>query len=393
MFIHNFKYTFKILFKSKMLIFWTFAFPIILGTLFYFAFSNIENSEKMQVIPIAIVEDSEFTQNVVLKEAMKELGDEQKESQIFSITYTNPQEAEQLLQKGEVDGYLEIEDGKVKVVLKENGINQTIIQSVVEEVLQTSKIVENLSQEKIKEQMKSGNTMINYEEIYQNAIQQINETNTDIQDISSDRLSYTMIEFYTLIAMTCLYGATLGMYAINNVLANMSHTGKRISITPIKKGKLLLSTILASYITQLIGLAILFIYTILALHVDYGTQMLPILLLTLVGSLAGLTLGVAVGTLLKANENTKTGIIIAYTMFGCFLSGMMGITMKYVIDKNIPILNRINPANMITDGFYALYYYTTLDRYWFNMISLLIFATIMIVLSFVALRRQKYDNI
>lgn len=80
-------------------------------------------------------------------------------------------------------------------------------------------------------------------------------------------------------------------------------------------------------------------------------------------------------------------------MFGCFLSGMMGVTMKYTIDKNIPLLNKINPASMITDGFYALYYYDTLDRYYLNIVSLLIFAFILIAISSFSLRRQKYDSI
>lgn len=67
--------------------------------------------------------------------------------------------------------------------------------------------------------------------------------------------------------------------------------------------------------------------------------------------------------------------------------------MKYIVDKNIPIVNKINPASMITDGFYSLYYYDTLDRYFFNIASLLIFALIMIVISYFSLRRQKYDSI
>ena len=80
-------------------------------------------------------------------------------------------------------------------------------------------------------------------------------------------------------------------------------------------------------------------------------------------------------------------------MFGCFLSGMFGITMKYIVDKNLPIINKLNPVAMITDGYYSLYYYTTLDRYWFNVISLLVFSVLMIILAFVYLRRQKYDSI
>ena len=67
--------------------------------------------------------------------------------------------------------------------------------------------------------------------------------------------------------------------------------------------------------------------------------------------------------------------------------------MKYIVDKNLPLLNKINPGNMITDGFYSLYYYDTLNRYTFDIISLLIFSIILLVISGIILRRQKYDSI
>lgn len=109
------------------------------------------------------------------------------------------------------------------------------------------------------------------------------------------------------------------------------------------------------------------------MKVNYGSNYCLVVILAVVGSFAGLSLGTFVGTLFKTNENTKTGILIAITMLWCYLSGMMGITMKYIVDKNVPIINKINPASMITDGFYSLYYYDTLDRYWNNIISLIIF--------------------
>ena len=89
----------------------------------------------------------------------------------------------------------------------------------------------------------------------------------------------------------------------------------------------------------------------------------------------------------------KTGIMISITMLGCFLSGMMGITMKYIVDKNIPIVNKLNPASMITDGFYSLYYYSTHERFYFNIVSLLVFSLILIFIATLSLRRQKYDSI
>ena len=210
-----------------------------------------------------------------------------------------------------------------------------------------------------------------------------NNQEVKLENISNNNLSYTMIEFYTLIAMACLYGGILGMVAINQNLPNMSNNGKRVAMSPTPKYKVVFSSVLASYIIQLIGIALLFVYTIFVLDVDYGTNLSLIILLAVVGCLAGF----------KANDNFKTGIVISFTMFGCFLSGMMGITMKYIVDKNIPILNKLNPASMITDGFYSLYYYDTLDRYYFNIISLLIFAFVMIGISTISLRRQKYDNI
>ena len=53
----------------------------------------------------------------------------------------------------------------------------------------------------------------------------------------------------------------------------------------------------------------------------------------------------------------------------------------------------MNPASMITDGFYALYYYDTFDRYFFNIASLLAFAIIMIALSYASLRKQKFERL
>lgn len=92
-----------------------------------------------------------------------------------------------------------------------------------------------------------------------------------------------------------------------------------MSVAPTYKGKVILSSVLASYITQLIGLALLFIYTIFILKVDYGTNLPFIILLGMVGSLAGLSMGLVIGTLFKANDNIKTGIVISVTMLRLFL--------------------------------------------------------------------------
>ena len=393
MFIHNFKYSLKTLFRNKALIFWTFAFPIILGTFFNMAFSNIESSEKLDVINIAIIKNEDLNKNEIFKTAFEELSDKNNNDRLFETKYTTEEEAKKLLEDEEIVGYMKLVNDEPKLTFTTSGINETIFKYVSEEITQTSNIIKYLSEEEIKKEMIAGNYNIDYESIYNRVIELTEEDNVRLNNVSNSNLSYTMIEFYTLIAMACLYGGLLGAVAINQNLANMTNQGKRVSVSPTSKGKIILSSVLASYITQLVGVALLFLYTIFVLKVDYGNKLGLDIALAMAGSLAGLSIGVAVATTIKSNDNVKTGIIIAITMLGCFLSGMMGITMKYIIDKNIPIINKLNPASMITDGFYSLYYYDTLDRYIFDIGSLLIFALILIAISYISLRRQKYDSI
>ena len=375
MFIHNFKYTIKTLFKNKMLIFWTFAFPLILGTFFNMAFSDILKSEKLDVIDIAIVNNDEFNNNAIYKETFKKLSED--ENKMFNIKYVKENEATNFLNNKEITGYLILKD-KPEIVVSSSGINETIFKVVVEEIMESENILKNIIATEINPTENNNHSL--YEKIYTKIIEVKENYQSNVKDISNANLDYTMIEFYTLIAMTCLYVGILGMVVVNQNLPNMSNNGKRVAISPLSKNKLILSSILASYIVQLIGLSLLFIYTIFFLKIDYGNNILLIILLSLIGSLAGLTLGIMIASIFKTNENTKTGIIMSLTMFGCFLSGMMGITMKYIIDKFIPLLNKINPASMITDGFYSLYYYETYERFYFNIISLLLFSLLMIII-------------
>lgn len=378
MFFHNFKYSLKILLKNRMLIFWTFAFPIILGTFFNMAFSNIENSEKFDCINIAIVETQEFNDNEIYKNAFKELSKD-GDNKLFNIKYVDEEKAKELLDNEEISGYL-IYNGSSKIVIKKNGVNETIFKTAVDEINQSYGVINDLIQN-------------DTSKIYSKIQDILKQSDSNIIDISSNKLSYTMIEYYSLIAMSCMYGGILAMFVINQNLANMSNKGKRVSVSPTKKSILVFSGVLASYITQILGILLLFLYTIFVLKVDYGQNLGLVILLALIGSFAGLSLGTGVATLVKSNDNVKSSIILSITMVGSFLAGMMGITMKYVVDTNAPIINKINPVSMITDGLYSLYYYPTLDRYWFDITSLLVFSGLLILISAIQLRRQKYDSI
>lgn len=391
MFIHNLKYTIKTLFKNKVLIFWTFAFPIILGLFFNMAFSNIEKDEKLQVFDIAVVNNNAFQKEKIYQDALKKL--EHGKDKLFNIKYVSQKKANKLLNNFDIKGYIIFKNDKPEVVIKENGTYQTIIKFVITEINQNKIMIENLSKKEVETEIANGNVSIDQEKIVDNILNKIKSEKVELKNISNSNLSYMQIEYYTLIAMACMYGGMLGLTAINNSLANMSSKGKRISVSPNKKSVIVLSSAIGSYIVSLVGLVLLLVFLKLILKVDFGNNAFLVILLSLVGNLAGISLGVLIASIFRVSEGAKTGITIAITMFLSVLSGMMGVTLKYVIDKNIPVVNLVNPNNLITDGFYSLYYYDTLSRYFRDISYLLIFIIICLTISFISLRREKYDSI
>ena len=391
MFIHNLKYTIKTLFKNKVLIFWTFAFPIVLGLFFNMAFSNIEKAEKLQVFDIAVVNNNAFQKEKIYQDALKKL--EHGKDKLFNIKYVSQKKANKLLNNSDIKGYIIFKNDKPEVVIKENGTYQTIIKFVITEINQNKIMIENLSKKEVEDEIVNGNVSIDQEKIVDNILNKIKSEKVEFKNISNSNLSYMQIEYYTLIAMACMYGGMLGLTAINNSLANMSSKGKRISVSPNKKSVIVLSSAIGSYIVSLVGLVLLLVFLKLILKVDFGNNAFLVILLSLVGNLAGISLGVLIASIFRVSEGAKTGITIAITMFLSVLSGMMGVTLKYVIDKNIPVVNLINPNNLITDGFYSLYYYDTLSRYFRDISYLLIFIIICLTISFISLRREKYDSI
>lgn len=382
MFFHNVKYNLKALFKNKGLIFWSFAFPIIMATLFNMAFGNWEESEKFTSINIGIVTNEYFDNNIIAKNVFNSLSD--GDNKIFNITYASKDEVTNLLTDKKIEGIIEYTNSNPSIIINSNSVSSTIIKSVVDEIETNNTIFSDL--------IKSGKYASNdMEEQVNRIIERINSTTINTKDISVKKLDIAVIEYYSLLAMTCLYGGFIAMSAISNSLASASSRGKRVAISPIKKSTAILSSLCASFIVQLIGALLLLIY-INIIGVNLHTNLISLFVITILGVLSGISIGLIVSVMINKSEDTKLGIIIAISMALSVLSGMTGVSLKYVIDSKIPFINKINPAAMITDGLYAVYYENN-ARFLNNIISLIIFISLLIVISILYMGRKKYDNI
>ena len=360
-----------------------------MGILFRMTFSNMKQSSSFQAIKVAIINDENYKNDLYFSNAISSL--EKSDTQSIS-------------------GILQLEQQKPVLTFKSPGVRETILKKIVESINDKRPIYEqqlaNLEtniESAIRSKIKSGqkpNIKELQSEIGQSISQNLShklkdlsENTIDFHSTSDKVLDYTVIEYYSLIAMACLSGAFISMFTISSMLANMSERGKRLSVSSAKKPVLILSSFLSCYLTHLVLLTVIFLFNIFILKIDYGNNLPRILLISALGSLAGISLGTSIGTLIKATAEVKTNIITFFFLFSCFLAGMMGPAIKYLVDTNLPFLNKINPANMIVDGLYSLNIYDDFSRYNSNIISLICFSFLCISLSITVLKKQKFKSL
>lgn len=382
MFFHNLKYSLKSLIKNKGLLFWTFLFPLLMATLFNMAFGNWVESEKFESIDIAIIKNSYYEDNEVAKRVFESISSD--EDRVFNITYVSDDVALKLLNDDKIAGYIKYYDGGSDITVKSNGISATIIKSVVDEIDTYNVLFNDLIEKEL-------TSSFDIDKAVTEAIKKFENIQVKTKDVSVKKLDIAVIEYYSLLSMTCLYGGFIALTCISNSLASISSRGKRVEVAPTKKSVIILSSLLSSFIVQMIGALLLLAYLKL-IGVNLYANVLGLMVVTVLGVLAGIALGLLISVVNNKNEGVKFGIVIAVSMACSVLAGLTGVSLKYVVDSNFPIINKINPAAMITDGLYALYY-EDISRFNYNMISLIIFVVVLVFISVVSLRRKKYDSI
>ncbi len=378
----NFKYALLRLMRNKANLFWILVFPIVLGCFFKIAFSNITASESFHTIPVAVVEGDNADATAFHTMIEQLSGD--SEDAMLSATFCDDKKARTLLEKGKVDGIFYTTDTVELAVnsdLSDASINQSILQSLLTQYyLNRDLIVQILT-------TNPGNI-----ESLVDSIGQSVDTRKEVSLTRNNIDTYDQY-FYNLIAMACLYTAMGGINLAINNSANLSSLAARKTIAPAKRAALIGTELLAIILFEslLNMVSFLFIVTVLGIHM---TTHLGLALLTiLISTTFSITFGMFLGCVGPKSEGGKTGLMFAVVMPLCFLSGLMMGTMRMVVEKYAPFVNRINPAALISDSFYALNNYDTLTRYTGNILTLLLMTALFLIISILVTRRNTYASL
>ncbi|MBQ4284292.1 MAG: ABC transporter permease [Lachnospira sp.] len=376
MFIHNFKYAMKTMLKNKTAWLWTLIFPLALGTFMYMSFGKMfENDEVFKVIPVAVVEESSNEAFETMLDSLSEEG----EDQMLKVEYMTEDKAKTALDNEDVKGIIYVSDD-IKLTVTESSYEVTVLKVILDEYKKREKVLTDIAKTNPSALAGAVDDMMAEKTFF-----------TEVITSEGNQSVYTNY-FYAVFAMSCLFASFGAIEKIGNIQANVSSLGMRRCLSPNSKAVTVTAEFLSMLVMQFTVEVVSLIYFVI-LGVDFGNKYPQILLILFCGSCIGIALGVIIGSISKMSEAAKSGICISISMALSVMADLVASGIKDGIEHTMPIINRINPAALIVDSFYALNIYDTYDRYIRNMVTLGGMALALLVISFLVLRRNKYASV
>jgi ABC-2 type transport system permease protein len=378
MFIHIFGYRLKCLLRDRQMVFWTLIFPMLLATFFNLAFGKLIDNETFNPVNVAVVTNEAYQQNTDFKQVLQKVST--GEDRIFNVTEATEEEAAALLSSEKISAYILLAPD-IQMIVRKTGISQDIVKIFLEQYRQTSSAAANI--------------LLTNPQGAAALMEAISQRQSYTREVSMSKASPNTVfnYFYSLLAMAAFYGSFWGLREVTDIQANLSTRAARVNLAPVHKLKAFLYSLTAALLLQYSELLLLLAYLYFGLKIEFGSNIPYILLTSFVGSLTGLTFGAFISAIVKKSEGLKVSILIGITMLGSALSGMMFDQLKYLVSQKAPLLAYINPVSLLTDSFYALYYYDTYGRYWMNIGLLCIFIFLFCTGTYMILRRQKYASL
>lgn len=380
MFFHLYRYRAMSLLRTKMIIFWSFIFPIILGTLFYFAFgSSIGKTSSFETIKVAVVKDDPSPLYADITDVMKDTEFDSGDP-MFAVNECEEASAQELLEKGEVTGILYVSDS-LRIDVKSSAIYENILKQFADTYTRIIAVYGDAAQ--INPAMMAELP----------AILESGSALTKSVSLGGEKVDGEAQYFYALIAMACMYGSFIGVTIGGDIQANDSPLGARKAVSSVNRLTLVVADMLAAVSISFVEIMIVYFYLNVILGIPFGSKPLLVALTCLLGAMIGITIGQCISCVAKGKDGLKIALSLSFSMFSCFLSGLMFADMKNIIEQNIPILNKINPGALISDALYSITIYSDYKRYTVNIIILAAEAFVLTLTSFLAVRRTKHASI
>lgn len=370
MMAHLYKYSLQRLIRAKDAMFWGLAFPLIMATLFHVTFGSGVSMEKMKIIPAAVVKEG----NVMFESFL-----DQMDNEMLQLTQMTEEEALLALKDGKIEGIFYT--GKTpSLTVAGSDMSETILKALLDGYLENYALIEGIVKEKHLGVIGAVAALADGKEMLENV------------SVAGRTMDDGLAYFYALIGMASLFGCFAGLTSALELRADKSDLAARRSIAPVNRFSMVISEMLAAFTIQFLNLCLLLLYMRIVLGIAFGPKWPLLLPVCALGSVCGVAIGMYIGTL-RMKEGPKIGILVSGSLIMSFLAGLMYGGMKDVVEHHAPILNRINPAALIADAFYSVSVYDNPARYRMNLLILLGITVVLVTVSFLTLRRERYESL
>ena len=371
-------YQIKRMLRSKSMLFWMLAFPIILGILFYNMFGGISELTRFEKIPVGILAAEEDKNFVGIMESVES----DAGTKMFQVkVYREKDKAMKALKDETIKGVIVLSEDRTLIV-KDSDIYTSIIKTFLDQYRQNQKLIVDTAKK-------------NPQGVSKLVVTLFEPTKISIKEIplkGVDKDLYTQY-FYALIAMTCLMASMVGLNNGCDIQADLSSIAARRNVAPTPKMLQVMKDFIASYILCAGILLLVLLLCIYGFHQDFGKNFAYIMLGSLAGIFTGLAVGILIALFVKGNHTKKEGIVVAFFMISSFLGGLQWGDITYYLEKTCPIINRINPATLIVNAFKSLAVFGDVKQYAVNVGTLFLIGFLCISISVWKLRRTRYASL
>ncbi|MBR6873680.1 MAG: ABC transporter permease [Ruminococcus sp.] len=378
MFRHNLKYSLLAGLRVRQVIIWLLIFPIALGIMFKVAFGGIyEKQDLFTTFNAAVVMPN--GENSTLRSVLDSI--ENGDDPMMKFTYTDAENAGKLLCDEKIEGIITDTGTELTLEVAGNGMNETILKAFCDRYNANVRIITEAAQ----------NDPASVPAVTAALMQDIDTVNTE--DLSVGNMNYYDEYFYNLLAMVALFGALTGLTVAVDNQANLSALGARKNCSPTPKSVSLSADLVSRFALQTVCMAVAVTFEHFVLKIDFGDRLGLVYLAAILGGFLGVSLGFAVGSIGTMDAKLKQSISTSVIMSFCFLSGLMKGDMKIIIEEHVPVINRINPAAVISDCFHALNVYSDTKVYFTKILTMVIMTVFFSILGFIFTRRRKYASL
>ena len=404
----------KLHLREKTQLFWLFAFPIILATMFNGMFGNIAESFELHPLDVAVVEDTAWKASYGAQILVDGISSDSSTSDADGYAKVDPDggsklvnatkvnsaaQAERLLADGTAQGMLQVVDGKMRfsvsqstqssasdVMASSSGldISLTVLGNIVDLYNRNTDVVTDIARDNPAALMDGAVT---------GSIGSASGYTKEIQ-LTNFKPSGTARYYYALLGMAALMAMSFAINAVTMTQANLSALGIRRSLSPLPKLQQLMAGFLSSWLCSFLSLTVAMLYIRFGCRISLGGREWAAVGACLVASFAASAFGTLLGALPKIPTGAKHGLCTALACILSLFSGLYGqfaMQLSDQIAQHAPVLSILNPAQQITNLFYDILYYDNFGPFLTATGILAAMSLVCLVVATILLRRQRYE--